>query len=659
MYNGGFWVKYKKHISILIVLIIILSLISLIFYKWKFDEIANDRKQIFNTTLNDVEIFELKNNDVIEQEIEIDKKTVSSISFMFATYGQTNNGNMNVIIKDDHNDVYLEQDISLNNLSDNNLYTFELDKPMENFEKIYIKLSIKYDSDKDKIAIHIGQPKKNINVTTIVNGKNMLNKTISVSGYYGTYFSLKIAYFLITIFIILGVILIYYLIFIKNSKLENIFLVSILFIGILYMSIFTPYSIPDEPAHIDTSYRYSNVLMFKEYSVDDGKMLIDKSDYEALKNGNFSAGLDKKTYSYINDNIFDLSRDRETISVEGADVVSPFWMYLPQAMGITIARILGLGSIPMLYLGKLLNLLVFSFLSYVAIKRSPICKVGFAVIALFPMTMQLVSSFSPDAIVIGVSFLLISECLYLMQKNTYINKFDLLRMSLYSILLTPCKSIAYFPICFLCFVIPKKLFQDRKKQIVFYSSVIGSGAISFAVISLSKLLMVANKNGVAQEYYSLGFIFEKPIDFMNIVLNTLNKELDNYLMGIVGKSLSWFNVNINFWIVIVFLILFFVACIKNEDEKLVLSSLNKCWISIICLGVFVAVSIGMFIGWTKEGYNVIEGVQGRYLLPIVILIGILLRNNSIEMKKCVANKIVFIACMLQPFVFMSIFSNNF
>lgn len=650
----------KKHILIMVILFILFSLISFIFYRWKFDDIANSPKQVFSSNIKNTIPTDIIDGEKLTQVLDFDGQPISSLSIKLATHNKVNSGSLNIKLIDDLNTVYYDKDIDISTIYDNQYYNFALDKIVpansQKDNKYTLEITADYYTNEDKLSIYIGDT-NNSNLS--INNNVFAKKGIDILGFCGINFSLKIAYILISILFIAGLLLIYYLLFSKKLKIEKAFLVVMLISGIMYMSIFTPYSIPDEPSHVDTSYRYSNLMMFKPYSVDDGKMLIRSDDYKTLREDKLLTKISPYVYGYVNDNMFDFADSNELIKVDGHDVKAPFWMYLPQSLGMTIARLFSFGTIPMLYFGKLFNLLAFCLMTYFAMRRSPICKIGYAIIALFPITIHLTSSFSSDAVVLGVSFLFVSECLYLMKKSSYINKYDVIRMGIYSFLLAPCKSIAYLPICFLCFIIPKKLFENRKKQIIFYCTIIGSGIISVLLMSLPNFIALSNDVWVNKQYYSLGFILKNPMQFFHIVLNTLHSYLDFYIFGIVGKALGWFSINVHNVIVVAFILLFFASFIKDSDEELDISTPRKVWIAIICFGVFVAIHVGLFIGWTVEGSKTIEGVQGRYLLPIMLLCGIMLRNNFIIKRKQVNLSILFTAYILQSFTIMSIVANNF
>lgn len=79
--------------------------------------------------------------------------------------------------------------------------------------------------------------------------------------------------------------------------------------------------------------------------------------------------------------------------------------YLPQALGITLGRLLSLGQVLTIYLGRLCNLAFFVLCGWLAVRLAPFGKMAFFGAALLPMTLELVSSLSYDGFAISLGFL--------------------------------------------------------------------------------------------------------------------------------------------------------------------------------------------------------------------------------------------------------------
>ena len=80
-------------------------------------------------------------------------------------------------------------------------------------------------------------------------------------------------------------------------------------------------------------------------------------------------------------------------------------------MGITLARALGLGSIGLLFLGRLFNLLFYTGMGYLTMRRMPFGKEVVFGVGLLPMTLNLVSSMSYDVMILAMTAYFTAVCL--------------------------------------------------------------------------------------------------------------------------------------------------------------------------------------------------------------------------------------------------------
>ena len=89
-----------------------------------------------------------------------------------------------------------------------------------------------------------------------------------------------------------------------------------------------------------------------------------------------------------------------------------------------------------------------------------------------------------------------------------------------------------------------------------------------------------------------------------------------------------------FYLVFVgFLILFIFAMCKVRGEKQYVTGGQKWWIALVCLLSVGMILMGMLLTWTPFGYVSIEGVQGRYFTPLLLLLSLLGRNNSVLLNQ--------------------------
>ena len=87
-----------------------------------------------------------------------------------------------------------------------------------------------------------------------------------------------------------------------------------------------------------------------------------------------------------------------------------------------------------------------------------------------------------------------------------------------------------------------------------------------------------------------------------------------------------------------------ISALKKEENKID----GRMRILFICINsiVFFLVLLSMCIYWTPLGYDHIEGVQGRYFIPIIYTIIIIINNKKICLKENIYKYINVFPCFL-------------
>jgi uncharacterized membrane protein len=92
--------------------------------------------------------------------------------------------------------------------------------------------------------------------------------------------------------------------------------------------------------------------------------------------------------------------------------VHPPLPYIPQALAVTLTQSFTRSVLASLYAGRVLNLLAAGTLTYLAIRRTPVGKWAFVVLALLPTSLALMASLSPDAVTNALCLLLLAQILW-------------------------------------------------------------------------------------------------------------------------------------------------------------------------------------------------------------------------------------------------------
>lgn len=116
----------------------------------------------------------------------------------------------------------------------------------------------------------------------------------------------------------------------------------------------------------------------------------------------------------------------------------------------------------------------------------------------------------------------------------------------------------------------------------------------------------------------LKYIISNPINFIDVIINTVTKNGTNYIFQTLGVSLGLLNINVNIGIPATYLIML-VFSIFLEKSSIELRNWQKAMLMLLVIGMLGLIAIAMYTGWTVPGASIIEGIQGRYFLPFAIL----------------------------------------
>lgn len=449
----------------------------------------------------------------------------------------------------------------------------------------------------------------------------------------------------------------------EKIKLHNTFVVFGILYGILFTLIMPINQIPDEHSHFTSAYRYSNKMLFIQETGNDNTLYMRKCD--SFFN---SIGSDSNKELYITElKTLAGTYDTQLVEVQGKKVNNFPLLYLPSAILITIARILRLNPIIMYLMGRLVNLGIFVALGQLALKKMPIGRSALFVIMMMPMVIHQAASYSADSILNSVAFTFIAYCTSILLTEE-VKKEDLFIGTILAATLAPSK-VTYFPILIIVFLIMIRKYKNTKEQKIVLGLFVFCVLFTFFIQNLSILTGALTEGGDkvnnvsllydGTEGYSFSFILKNPLLFIKILFNTFKELGSFYVYTMVGKNLGWLNINVNQILIDSFIVLIIVACFNNkdsQDEKLCLHLYEKIIVFIICISVIGLVEVALFSSWTHYGSMIIEGVQGRYFIPILPMIVLLLRNNKIKINYDMTKAISYGTVVLEFCVITSLFT---
>lgn len=476
-----------------------------------------------------------------------------------------------------------------------------------------------------------------------VNGEESENR-LSMNAH--TYFNLFLkryffAMFLFAEFMAAGF---YYLAFLLRCRIEKVFVFTILCLGVLYNFVLTPYMTPDESYHIDMSYRHSNTLLGIE-SAGENKCYKRQDDTEL----EFTSSPSLENYKIIYDGLFSMAENDTLVEAEATSTTeAPMIIYLPAVLGMTLARLLHLGTVPMLLLGRWFSLLGFTILTYFGMKKLPFGKTALFLLAVLPMNLQQCTSFSYDAVITGVSFLYICWCVSLAFGEKQVKATDMLGLGILGIILVYGKSGVYLPLALLIFLIPAARFGGKRVRNLcvlglFLLPVLcflnqNTATVSYIATTTEATATVGSSTTAG---YTIGYFLSQPLELVRMLANTLSDKTAFYLESLVGQKMGWVEIDISEVISMLFWLLLILASLKTKEEPMYIRTGQKWWIVFVCAVCAGLILAGMLLTWTPRGYVSIEGVQGRYFIPLMPALLLVLRNPRLTWDRCAQRGLIY------------------
>ena len=427
----------------------------------------------------------------------------------------------------------------------------------------------------------------------------------------------------------------------SGMKPEKRVLILVIAVGILYMLVMTPLSIPDEQVHYQASYRLSSVMMFQSDRMDYGEKAY--FDYSGL-GGHYNMG---SAYDRIAEEI---ASPKAAITGEKHLVQRLDYplMYAPQALGITIGRIFGANFVILFWLGRLTNLLFYAGCVYLAIRAARRFGTLLSLVSLMPMALHQAASYSYDAFINGLALLLIALILRAADRKDRMDTREYLELLAVSMLMAPAKAV-YTPILILLLFIPAQRFRSRKWKLLMIFYLWAAALAAVAVFQLAGIRNAITSGGGKTNWegntnYTLAYLFSHPGETVRLFINTLRANLSEWPYQAVGNRLSGLSMEVTGWKITVYMVLLILAgqtAVGNETQ--ITGPERTAFFGVSVVTVFL-VMLTMLLNWTSQNDTIIQGIQGRYFIPLMPFLFMCLNNRMIRLN--INPERILLACAL-------------
>lgn len=400
----------------------------------------------------------------------------------------------------------------------------------------------------------------------------------------------------------------------KSSSAAGMFFVISLLLGVMFTFCLpiTTLNVPDEEIHYSRVVELKNFLFAGHTSFADFKM-----GWRVYNNFAF---LDNP----LRESLI-LSEDHSILFKIGSDNINLYNSlgYLPAAISKAFSDLLSLSYIQSFLLMKLTNLAVYSSIIAMALKRLTSGAYMISAISLMPFSIMLACSFSYDGWVLSfITYGVVYFISELQRPNKKLKASDCILMvgslfigcgpkAIYFLLLTPLLFIS------------KNKFKTKKQHSVYLITCLSTMTIilfSFALPffmdtgGASDLRGGTDVNATEQ----LKFICQNPFQYAKILFDFTSDylSLGNMSNNIITHTFLG-TPRIIYATVMIFIIMFSTFTDKSEfdlfDNRYVIRGVAL----LSSAGTLIFVITALYIAFTPVAHNTVNGVQFRYIFPIM------------------------------------------
>lgn len=442
------------------------------------------------------------------------------------------------------------------------------------------------------------------------------------------------------VFIGVGIYFFFKIFFSNDLKIEKLFIICVIPIGLSYTLLIPPGLVPDEWVHMQNNFSLASQLTGKEQN---GKCTFRGTEidllYKEIKEPNI------EYYNYIYDNILSMAQNNDYIRTEmNSFELTQLFGYFPSVIGVIVARLFSLGAVTTVYMGRLFNFIFYTLLTYQAIKKIPFGKVMLFAITMLPMVCHQMFTLSYDAVINASSFLCVAYGMFFVYQSKEIQLKDIVLYTLCCILLLANKGSVYAFII----VIPilAKYYNPNGDKVAKKTKIAIFLIALISILLLNYRLITDPSQITAIESTSEGLVpwSGTPSHSIQSLLNDIPRAIQLflhtfietgwwYITTMIGSHLGWLNILMPAWMINSWVVILILSSISEKSNVEVFLYEHKLLYFLISIAVVLVVMLAMALAWTPKEYDVIIGVQGRYFIPIIFLLLICLQNSKIYLKE--------------------------
>lgn len=598
--------------------------------------------------------MELADGREVVQEFAIAESSFEQVGIRFEPENGTGPYRVMIRLEEKEGEVIQEWQVDSSLLSPHDYTPLGLKEPVKNAGGKEYRICVRTEGLEDgRLSVYLAKKEEESGLS--VNGvQKKRDLSFIVRG--GRAWGIRTMFLLLGggFFLLLGAI---FLGIFREWSIQRMFLPVGLILGILYMTGIPLMAGPDETRHGATIYSYSNQLMGLPGVDQEGYVPARKED----EPGRYGQERIPTRDSLLKG--FEGLGNREIDQREGrlrAPLAVPAILYLPQILGVTLARLLNLNGIWLYYLGRLFGLLAYLGITCLAIRLIPFGKRMLFFTACLPMCMQQAAVLTYDTAILSCAFLMTAHILYLAYEKQEVRVWDWIPSMLCMAVMLPGK-IVYVFLALLLLLIPGEKYRfPLGKWLGMGAALLGGLAALVAVKATGAVNILSRQSWTVpwgdEPAYTLSYVLEKPLETLGVFWNSLVELGKDYLGTMIGRYLcTYFDIRIAYWILWGFLLILILAALRSQKEENVFSAGQRGLFVLIFAGTAGAACLSMLLAYTSVYSPVLQGVQGRYFLPALPVLLLIFRVRKPVFKEAYNGILVWAMGLLQILTLSTVF----
>ncbi len=295
--------------------------------------------------------------------------------------------------------------------------------------------------------------------------------------------------------------------------------------------------------------------------------------------------------------------------------------FLPGAVGMALARLVGLGALGCLYGGRLGNLLAYTALCWLALRQTRRCRPVLLGVMLLPLSLFMGASLSYDATLLACYYLMIA----LLLRENWTTKTAVLYLAacLYVNVAKPYLNLLWVVLLLL---VPLRTWQARGRRWWWsLGGLAGAWAVIMATETYARVLranypVIARQGGEAVNGgQQLAFLLANPLRSVATFWGTLCE--NEFFLGQLGVF-GWKDIPIQALNLVgpVFLL---VAALLCAPQPAALDRRRGTGLGVFAVVYALGAIAAMYITYTPVAMVRVVGLQARYFLPVFLIFTLL------------------------------------